>query len=64
MHGKKLYEYARNQEYVDIQPRTIMIEKIELISQQDQSITFQVKCSKGTYIRSLCVDIGKKIGYK
>lgn len=63
VHGKKLYEYARNQEYVDIQPRTIMIEKIELISQQDQSITFQVKCSKGTYIRSLCVDIGKKLGY-
>jgi tRNA pseudouridine synthase B len=63
VHGKKLYEYARNQEHVDIQPRTIMIEKIELISQQDQSITFQVKCSKGTYIRSLCVDIGKKLGY-
>lgn len=63
VHGKKLYEYARNQEHVDIQPRTIMIEKIKLISQQDQSITFQVKCSKGTYIRSLCVDIGKKLGY-
>lgn len=63
VHGKKLCEYARNQEHVDIQPRTIMIEKIELISQQDQSITFQVKCSKGTYIRSLCVDIGKKLGY-
>lgn len=61
--GKKLYEYARNQEKVDIQPRNITINQINLIDHHDQSITFKVQCSKGTYIRSLCVDIGKKLGY-
>ena len=61
--GKKLYEYARNREKVDIQPRNIAINQINLIDHHDQSITFKVQCSKGTYIRSLCVDIGKKLGY-
>ncbi len=61
--GKKLYEYARNNEEVEIEPRDITITKIELISYQDDVIEFKVACSKGTYIRSLCVDIAKKLGY-
>lgn len=61
--GKKLYEYARNQEKVDIQPRSITINQMTLIEHHNQLITFRVQCSKGTYIRSLCVDIGKKLGY-
>lgn len=60
VNGKKLYEYARNNETVDIKPRDIEIKEIELLSQQGHLITFRVKCSKGTYIRSLCVDIAKK----
>ena len=63
VNGKKLYEYARNHEKVEVQPRSIVIHRIELIDQHDQFITFRVQCSKGTYIRSLCVDIGKKLGY-
>lgn len=63
VNGKKLYEYARNNETVDIKPRDIEIKEIELFSQQGHLITFRVKCSKGTYIRSLCVDIAKKMGY-
>ncbi len=63
VNGKKLYEYARNNETVDIKPRDIEIKEIELLSQQGHLITFRVKCSKGTYIRSLCVDIAKKMGY-
>lgn len=63
VNGKKLYEYARNQESVEIQPRSIFIKNIKCISQENQYITIQVQCSKGTYIRSLCVDIGKKLGY-
>ena len=63
VHGKKLYEYARNHEKVEVQPRSIVIHHIELLDQHDQFITFRVQCSKGTYIRSLCVDIGKKLGY-
>ena len=63
VNGKKLYEYARNHEKVEVQPRSIVIHRIELIDQHDQFITFRVQCSKGTYIRSLCVDIGHKLGY-
>lgn len=63
VNGKKLYEYARNHEKVEVQPRSIVIHRIELLDQHDQFITFRVQCSKGTYIRSLCVDIGKKLGY-
>lgn len=63
VNGKKLYEYARNHEKVEVQPRSIIIHHIELLDQHDQFITFRVQCSKGTYIRSLCVDIGQKLGY-
>lgn len=63
VNGKKLYEYARNHEKVEVQPRSIVIHRIELIDQHDQFIIFRVQCSKGTYIRSLCVDIGQKLGY-
>lgn len=62
--GKKLYEYARRGESVEIQPRTIEIYKIELLNilRQQKQIEFQVHCSKGTYIRSLCEDIAQKMG--
>lgn len=63
VNGKKLYEYARNHEDVEIQPRTIRILEIELLSVLDHRIQFRTKCSKGTYIRSLCVDIAEKLGY-
>ena len=63
VNGKKLYEYARNGQTVDVEPRDIVIENIELQAIQNHLITFRVQCSKGTYIRSLCVDIAKKLGY-
>lgn len=63
VNGKKLYEYARNGEDVHIEPRDIVIKDIQLLEQKDNIIRFQVKCSKGTYIRSLCVDIARKLGY-
>lgn len=63
VNGKKLYEYARNGEEVEIKERDIEIFMIELISFENNEIVFDVKCSKGTYIRSLCVDIAKKLGY-
>lgn len=61
--GKKLYEYARAGQAVKIEPRDIEIFKINLIAFDGIHITFDVSCSKGTYIRSLCVDIAKKLGY-
>lgn len=64
VNGKKLYEYAREEKKVEIPKREIEIYSIELIEfeKEKSTITFEVKCSKGTYIRTLCEDIAKKIG--
>ena len=66
--GKKLYEYARKGQEVEIPTRKITIYSIELkqIKKEENIIIFDVSCSKGTYIRTLCEDIAKKlktIGY-
>lgn len=62
--GKKLYEYARKGEKVEVPKREIEIYNIELvgINKLSKEIEFKVSCSKGTYIRSLCTDIAKKLG--
>ena len=57
---KKLYEYARAGEEVKVEPRSITIHDIQLLDYHDHLIKIKVSCSKGTYIRSLCVDIAKK----
>ena len=62
VNGKKLYEYARKGQNVDIKPRSIEIYSIILKSIKNNEIIIDVKCSKGTYIRSLCSDISEKIG--
>ena len=59
--GKKLYELARAGITVERKARTITIHKINLLQMDEKSILFDVTCSKGTYIRSLCTDIGAKI---
>lgn len=68
INGKKLYEYARNGIEVEIPKREIEIYNIKLIKldKNEKEIEFEVECSKGTYIRTLCEDIAKKldtIGY-
>lgn len=62
--GKKLYEYARMGKSVEVPKREIEIYDIELvgINRLSKEIEFKVSCSKGTYIRSLCTDIAKKLG--
>ena len=62
--GKKLYQYAREDKDVEIKPREIEIYNIEniKIDLESKEVAFDVTCSKGTYIRSLVNDIGKKIG--
>ena len=64
VNGKKLYEYARKNETVNVEPRNIEIYDINLNSkiQDKNQIAFTVSCSKGTYIRSLCEDIAKLLG--
>lgn len=63
VNGKKLYEYARNNEKVEIEPRDIEIYSLELLSFEKNEIKIKTHCSKGTYIRSLCVDIASALGY-
>ena len=61
--GKKLYEYAREGKEVNIKPREIEIYNIDLKKyDNNKEITFEVECSKGTYIRTLCEDIAKSLG--
>lgn len=64
VNGKKLYQYARNGQQVEIAPRKIEIFDINLIeiNKEEKQISFYVKCSKGTYIRTLCEDIATKLG--
>ena len=64
VNGKKLYEYARKGQEVEIKPRQIEIYNIDLnnIDKENKIIEYTVNCSKGTYIRSLCEDIAKKLG--
>ena len=59
--GKKLYEYARAGEKVEIEARQIEIYTIELLEYEEKNVRFTVSCSKGTYIRSLCEDIANKL---
>lgn len=61
--GKKLYEYARSGKKIEIEPRKIEIYNIKLleIDKTKNIIKFEVSCSKGTYIRSLCEDIAIKL---
>lgn len=59
IHGKKLYEYARNGEQIELPKREVTIELLKIIDWQDQKqeLTFLTQVSKGTYIRSLVEDI-------
>ena len=61
INGKKLYEYARNNEQVTLPKRQIHIYEIELLKFHDNYFKFKVKVSKGTYIRSLINDICLKL---
>ncbi|UTR17115.1 tRNA pseudouridine(55) synthase TruB [Salipaludibacillus sp. LMS25] len=66
--GKKLYEYAREGKTIDRPARQVTIYELKLTSdpllqEGKVSFTFEVTCSKGTYIRTLCVAMGEKLGY-
>ena len=62
VNGKKLYEYARRNEKVNLPKRKVEIKKIELLESSNDSYSFKVTVSKGTYIRSLIKDINDKLG--
>lgn len=64
INGKKLYDYARQGQDIEIKPRKVTISKIELkeFDKTSQSAKITVACSKGTYIRSIAYDLGAKLG--
>ncbi len=63
INGKKAYELARQGIKPDLKPRKIKIYNIKLLNYKWPYLKIEVKCGKGTYIRSLANDIGKNIGY-
>ncbi len=60
--GKKLYELARKGINIDREPRNVVIKHINVIRVKANRVIFDLECSKGTYIRTLCHDIGKTLG--
>jgi len=62
VNGKKLYDLARKGIEIEREPRSITIYNIEILEINLPKVIFNVKCSKGTYIRSLCYDIGHYLG--
>lgn len=59
VNGKKLYELAREGKTVERKPRPVHFYEIEILDISFPLVRFRVTCSKGTYIRTLCHDIGK-----
>jgi tRNA pseudouridine55 synthase len=60
--GRRLYELARSGETIEREPRDIFIERIELIAHSANTLEFEVRCSKGTYVRSLVEDVAARLG--
>lgn len=60
--GKKLYELARKGQSVERKPRDIVIHQLKLLGREGEDYILQVRCSKGTYVRTLCHDIGEALG--
>jgi len=64
INGKRAYEFARKGEEVELKPRLLVIDEIEVLrfDEQTMQLTIRVVCSKGTYIRALARDIGERLG--
>lgn len=62
VNGKKLYELAREGKEVERKARPVTIHEIEVLEMNLPTLSIRVKCSKGTYIRTLCHDLGEKLG--
>ena len=62
VNGQKLYDLARKGKEVERQPRPITIHELTMLGMDAEGIRLRVRCSKGTYIRTLCKDIGEALG--
>ena len=62
VNGQKLYDLARKGREVERQPRPVTIHQLQLLDMAGSDVRLRVRCSKGTYIRTLCKDIGGALG--
>jgi tRNA pseudouridine55 synthase len=64
INGKRAYEFARKGESVELKPKLLVIDEIEVLDfdEEKKQLTIRVVCSKGTYIRALARDIGERLG--
>lgn len=62
VNGRKLYDLARSGQVIERKPRTVNIQNIDILEMKLPFVRMKVYCSKGTYIRTLCHDIGEKLG--
>src|SRR5665647_564677 len=64
INGKRLYKYAREGQEVKVSSRSVMIYRLELLNYDSISgrLIFDIECSKGTYVRTICHDLGEKLG--
>jgi len=60
--GRPLYKYGRKGIYLERKPRKVTIMRLELLDYRDNQVVFEVCCSKGTYVRTLCDDMGQRLG--
>lgn len=60
LNGQKLYQLARKGQVVERKPRKVTIFRIDIVEENNEDLLLDVVCSKGTYIRTLCEDIGQK----
>lgn len=62
INGRKLYDIARRSGEIERQPRPVTVHSIELLGRKDGDWVLDIRCSKGTYVRTLCHDIGEVLG--
>lgn len=60
--GERLYAKARRGETVEVPPREVEIHRLDLLARTDDTLTLQVECGSGTYVRSLALDLGEDLG--
>lgn len=60
--GERLYNKARRNETVEVKPRQVVVDSFEVVRFENPEVFFKIRCSKGTYIRSLAHDLGQKLG--
>lgn len=64
VNGRRLYEYAREGKEIEVKTRKVFIRRLEILSfdKEAETVSFEVECSKGTYIRTICQDVGIALG--